>query len=77
MSRTSELLKQKEKERGQTASLTVHTGKTGGGTSPTGGSRTQRLLTEKGLAQLYLYETEWERYSSKISGLFRGDRKYD
>jgi len=42
-----------------------------------GRNRRYYKVTEKGLAQLYLYETEWERYSSKISALFRGDRKYD
>ena len=42
-----------------------------------GRNRRYYKVTEKGMAQLYLYETEWERYSSKISGLFRGDRKYD
>ena len=39
------------------------------------GGRNRRYykITEKGSAQLNLYKTEWENYSSKISLLFSGE----
>lgn len=39
------------------------------------GGRNRRYykITEKGNAQLNLYKTEWESYSSKISLLFSGE----
>jgi len=37
-----------------------------------GRNRRYYKVTEKGMAQLHLYEIEWKRYSSKISGLFDG-----
>ena len=42
-----------------------------------GRNRRYYKVTEKGLVQLHLYETEWERYSSKISSLFNGGEKHD
>ena len=37
-----------------------------------GRNRRYYKITEKGNAQLQLYETEWKRYSRKISGMFEG-----
>jgi len=39
------------------------------------GGRNRRYykLTDKGAAQLNMYKTEWENYSSKISMLFSGE----
>lgn len=37
-----------------------------------GRNRRYYKVTEKGTAQLRLYETEWKNYSSKINGLFEG-----
>lgn len=41
------------------------------------GGRNRRYykITEKGSAQLQLYKSEWESYSSKISKLFSGGDK--
>lgn len=41
------------------------------------GGRNRRYykLTEKGHAQLNLYKTEWESYSSKISTIFQGGER--
>lgn len=38
------------------------------------GGRNRRYyrLTEQGMAQLNLYETEWKNYSSKITRMFEG-----
>ncbi len=38
------------------------------------GGRNRRYykITERGMAQLRLYQTEWREYSGKISGLFEG-----
>lgn len=38
------------------------------------GGRNRRYykITSRGSAQLGLYEAEWKRYSSKISGMFEG-----
>ena len=37
-----------------------------------GRNRRYYKVTEKGTAQLELYETEWKNYSSRINGLFEG-----
>ncbi len=37
-----------------------------------GRNRRYYKVTEKGTAQLRLYETEWKNYSSRINGLFEG-----
>lgn len=37
-----------------------------------GRNRRYYKVTEKGTAQLRLYETEWKSYSSRINGLFEG-----
>ena len=39
------------------------------------GGRNRRYykLTERGMAQLNLYKTEWKNYSTKISRLFEGE----
>lgn len=37
-----------------------------------GRNRRYYKVTEKGTAQLGLYEREWKRYSAKISGMFEG-----
>lgn len=37
-----------------------------------GRNRRYYKVTEKGTAQLKLYETEWKNYSSRINGLFEG-----
>lgn len=39
-----------------------------------GRNRRYYKLTDKGEAQLKLYQTEWKAYSSKISGLFEGGK---
>lgn len=41
------------------------------------GGRNRRYykVTEKGLAQLHLYENEWNEYSAKISSMFTGGDK--
>lgn len=39
-----------------------------------GRNRRYYKLTEKGAAQLHLYQIEWESYTSKISKLFEGGR---
>lgn len=38
------------------------------------GGRNRRYykITEKGYAQLHLYQVEWRNYSKKITGLFEG-----
>lgn len=40
------------------------------------GGRNRRYykITEKGFAQLQLYKSEWEMYSTKISNLFSGGK---
>ncbi len=40
------------------------------------GGRNRRYykVTERGDAQLHLYEEEWERYSAKISSMFQGGK---
>lgn len=40
-----------------------------------GRNRRYYKVTERGIAQLNLYKTEWESYSSKISKLFAGGIK--
>ena len=37
-----------------------------------GRNRRYYKITDRGIAQLILYETEWKSYSSKISMLFEG-----
>ena len=37
-----------------------------------GRNRRYYKVTEKGTAQLRLYETEWKNYSSRINGFFEG-----
>lgn len=37
-----------------------------------GRNRRYYKVTEKGMAQLNLYENEWKKYSAKISGMFEG-----
>lgn len=37
-----------------------------------GRNRRYYKLTERGRAQLNLYESEWRRYSAKINGIFEG-----
>ncbi len=41
------------------------------------GGRNRRYykVTDKGSAQLHLYETEWNEYSAKISSMFTGGDK--
>lgn len=39
-----------------------------------GRNRRYYKVTEKGIAQLGLYESEWKRYSAKISGMFEGGK---
>ena len=39
-----------------------------------GRNRRYYKLTEKGVAQLHLYQIEWKSYTSKISKLFEGGR---
>ena len=40
-----------------------------------GRNRRYYKLTEKGAAQLHLYQIEWKSYTSKISRLFEGGKK--
>ena len=42
-----------------------------------GRNRRYYKVTEKGNAQLQLYENEWRRYSSKITSLFEGGIKHE
>lgn len=37
-----------------------------------GRNRRYYKVTEKGAAQLHMYQTEWKNYSSRINGLFEG-----
>lgn len=37
-----------------------------------GRNRRYYKVTEKGMAQLALYEEEWKKYSAKIKGMFEG-----
>lgn len=37
-----------------------------------GRNRRYYKVTERGKAQLYLYQTEWKKYSSKINEIFEG-----
>ena len=37
-----------------------------------GRNRRYYKVTEKGMAQLALYEEEWKKYSAKITGMFEG-----
>lgn len=37
-----------------------------------GRNRRYYKVTEKGMAQLVLYEEEWKKYSAKITGMFEG-----
>ena len=39
-----------------------------------GRNRRYYKVTEKGMAQLGLYRSEWKRYSAKISGMFEGGK---
>ena len=40
-----------------------------------GRNRRYYKVTEKGMAQLTLYEEEWNQYSAKITGMFEGGIK--
>lgn len=40
-----------------------------------GRNRRYYKVTERGSAQLHLYESEWKKYSRKITGMFEGGRK--
>lgn len=40
-----------------------------------GRNRRYYKLTERGMAQLNLYQSEWKNYSKKINGLFEGGAK--
>lgn len=40
-----------------------------------GRNRRYYKVTEKGMAQLYLYQTEWKNYSEKINHIFEGGVK--
>ena len=40
-----------------------------------GRNRRYYKVTEKGMAQLTLYEEEWNKYSAKITGMFEGGIK--
>lgn len=42
-----------------------------------GRNRRYYKLTEKGEAQLRLYQIEWKNYSSKVSALFEGGKSYE
>ena len=42
-----------------------------------GRNRRYYKVTEKGNAQLKLYENEWRRYSSKITSMFEGGIKHE
>lgn len=42
-----------------------------------GRNRRYYKVTEKGDAQLKLYENEWRRYSSKITSMFEGGIKHE
>ena len=42
-----------------------------------GRNRRYYKVTEKGDAQLKLYENEWKRYSSKITSMFEGGIKHE
>lgn len=42
-----------------------------------GRNRRYYKVTERGRAQLNLYECEWRKYSIKISGIFEGGTKYE
>lgn len=42
-----------------------------------GRNRRYYKLTEKGVAQLRIYQIEWKNYSSKITKLFEGGRGYE
>jgi PadR family transcriptional regulator PadR len=42
-----------------------------------GRNRRYYKVTEKGNAQLQLYENEWRRYSSKITSMFEGGIKHE
>lgn len=42
-----------------------------------GRNRRYYKVTEKGNAQLQLYENEWKRYSSKITSMFEGGIKHE
>ncbi len=42
-----------------------------------GRNRRYYKVTEKGSAQLQLYENEWRRYSSKITSMFEGGITHD
>ena len=37
-----------------------------------GRNRRHYKVTERGIAQLALYKSEWKKYSAKISGMFEG-----
>lgn len=37
-----------------------------------GRNRRYYKVTERGIAQLALYKSEWKKYSAKISGMFEG-----
>ncbi len=42
-----------------------------------GRNRRYYKLTERGRAQLNLYESEWRRYTAKINGIFEGGIIHD
>lgn len=42
-----------------------------------GRNRRYYKLTEKGRVQLELYESEWKRYSNKITSMFEGGIKHE
>lgn len=42
-----------------------------------GRNRRYYKVTDKGNAQLQLYENEWRRYSSKITSMFEGGIKHE
>ncbi len=42
-----------------------------------GRNRRYYKVTERGRVQLNLYESEWKKYSSKVTGMFEGGVKYE
>lgn len=42
-----------------------------------GRNRRYYKVTERGRAQLNLYESEWKKYSSKVTGMFEGGVRYE
>lgn len=42
-----------------------------------GRNRRYYKITERGSAQLNLYESEWKKYSMKINGIFEGGKVYE